>query len=260
MSDIILRTRNLRKSYVVGGKELPVLRRIDLTVRRGEMISVMGLSGVGKSTLLNILGLLDSPTSGSLSYLVDGREVETIRLSQKDKARLRNRHIGFVFQLYHLLPDLDVLENTLLPAMLGRSTWRFRKERTRLEERARELLFRVGVIERERHRPNQLSGGERQRVAVARSLMNEPALLLCDEPTGNLDTETSERIHDLFEELNRTLRTTILIVTHDPGLASRAHQQLRMVDGCFIDGDAEGDGEQPAREDPLETRGQGRLQ
>ncbi|MEE8143109.1 MAG: ABC transporter ATP-binding protein [Planctomycetota bacterium] len=234
-SNIVLRARGLIKNYSSpGGEELSVLRGIDLDLHRGEVHAVMGLSGVGKSTLLNILGLLDSPSSGDLVYSFNSREIDVSSLPDLERARLRNELLGFVFQFYHLLPDLTVLENVLLPAMISQTRFQFRRNRSDHLERARSLLSQVGVLEREQHHPSMLSGGERQRVAIARALMKKPALLLCDEPTGNLDTETSEKIHDLIEELNRSLNTTVLIVTHDPGLAERAHRTLHMVDGRFV--------------------------
>lgn len=229
----VVETRDLKKSYPSPGGRLEVLRGIDMQLSRGELLAIMGLSGVGKSTLLNILGLLDSSTSGEVIFNVDGKPVSTQRASEERRARLRNEFIGFVFQFFHLLPDLDVLENTLLPAMISRSRRRYRKERPELERQARAMLDRVGLGPRIYHRPTELSGGERQRCSIARALMNKPGLLLCDEPTGNLDTETSELIHELFTELNRDLNTSILIVTHDPRLAARADRTLEMVDGSF---------------------------
>ncbi|MCA8962049.1 MAG: ABC transporter ATP-binding protein [Planctomycetes bacterium] len=231
----VVETRALEKSYAGPSGPLQVLRGVDMTLYRGDFVSVMGLSGVGKSTLLNLLGLLDRSTSGDIVYHVDGRAMEASKLSRADRDRLRNQFIGFVFQFFHLLPDLDVTENVLLPTMIARSRRQFRRDEAQLRSRATELLERVGLAERKDHRPSALSGGERQRVAIARALMNDPALLLCDEPTGNLDTETSERIHDLFADLNGELRTTILIVTHDPGLSARADRTLKMIDGVFVE-------------------------
>lgn len=232
-TEIVLETQNLTKSYPAPGGRLEVLRGIDLSLHRGELLAVVGLSGVGKSTLLNILGLLDTSTSGDVIFRPNGEAVFANKVSEDRRARLRNEFIGFVFQFFHLLPDLDVLENTLLPAMINRSRRQYRRDRVQLEERARELLDRVGLGPRIYHRPTELSGGERQRCSIARALMNEPGLLLCDEPTGNLDTQTSEVIHDLFTALNRDLGTSILIVTHDPLLAARADRTLEMVDGRF---------------------------
>jgi lipoprotein-releasing system ATP-binding protein len=230
---IVLEARGITRHFTLGSQKLEVLRGIDLVVREGEMVSVMGMSGVGKSTLLHIIGLLDSASSGSVVYHLPSGPVEASGLREERRAALRNEHSGFVFQFYHLLPDLTVLENVLLPSMIRRSAARYRRERRTLEERARGLLERVGLSDRERQMPNTLSGGERQRVAISRALMNEPRLLLCDEPTGNLDVRTSEQMHELFSELNERFRTTFLFVTHDPSLARRAEVQKRMIDGRF---------------------------
>ena len=199
------------------------------------MVSVMGMSGVGKSTLLNILGLLDTASSGQVIYHLEQGPVEGSGLKEDERAALRNEQIGFVFQFYHLLPDVNVIDNVLLPSMIRRSGARFRREKKQLTERAADLLARVGLSGREKQMPGTLSGGERQRVAIARALMNQPRLLLCDEPTGNLDARTSETMHTLFTELNETYRTTFLFVTHDPSLAKRAEIQKVMIDGVFED-------------------------
>ncbi|MFN0059050.1 MAG: ABC transporter ATP-binding protein [Planctomycetota bacterium] len=233
-TEYVVEAAQLKKSYPAPGGELEVLRGIDLKLRRGEFVAVMGLSGVGKSTLLNIIGLLDHATSGQLLFHIDGRAVDAVQLTHSERAQLCNRSIGFVFQFFHLLPDLNVLENVLLPSMIHRTRREYRAARPALEARARELLERMRIIDRAYHRPNALSGGERQRVAIARALMNSPSLVLCDEPTGNLDKKTSEVIHDLFKQLNRELGTSILVVTHDPNLAMRADRTLQMVDGQFI--------------------------
>jgi len=230
---IVLEARGITRHFSLGGHRLEVLRGIDLVVREGEMVSVMGTSGVGKSTLLHILGLLDTASSGSVIYHLPSGPVEASALREQQRAVLRNDHIGFIFQFYHLLPDLTVLENVMLPSMIRRSRARFRRERRDLEERARALLARVGLTGREKQMPTTLSGGERQRVAISRGLMNEPRLLLCDEPTGNLDVKTSEQIHELFTELNQRYRTTFLFVTHDASLARRADVRKSMIDGMF---------------------------
>tara|TARA_B100001013_G_C24591535_1_gene435012 strand:- start:474 stop:1253 length:780 start_codon:yes stop_codon:yes gene_type:complete len=230
--------RDLHKEYRMQGVTVPVLRGCNLEVKRGEILSIIGMSGVGKTTLLNIMGLLDRPSSGQLVYngrdkALQGRDLAELKLSQK--CNIRNRHFGFVFQFYHLLPDLDVLENVLLPAMISLSYREYRRKRQELKERARELLSRVGVIDRAEFPPSRLSGGERQRVAIARALMNDPELVFCDEPTGNLDTSTGDLIHDLILELNRELGTGFILVTHDQGLASLASRILTMRDGRFED-------------------------
>jgi lipoprotein-releasing system ATP-binding protein len=230
---IVLEARGITRSFELGDRKLEVLRGIDLVVREGEIVSVMGMSGVGKSTLLHIMGLLDTPTTGTVVYHLPEGPVETSGLHENRRAALRNESIGFIFQFYHLLPDLSVAENVLLPAMIRRSAARFRRERKTLVERAHMLIARVGLADRRDQMPSTLSGGERQRVAIARALMNKPRLLLCDEPTGNLDARTSEQMHALFAELNERYRTTFLFVTHDVSLARRADVQKVMIDGKF---------------------------
>ena len=231
---IVLSAESVTRSYPLADRRrLDVLRGIDLEVREGEMVSVMGMSGVGKSTLLNILGLLDTATAGEVTYHLPGGPVRARELDEAERAEIRNEHLGFVFQFYHLLPDVSVLDNVLLPAMIRRSSARYRRERRTLTERARHLLGLVGLDDRRRQRPGTLSGGERQRVAIARALMNEPRILLCDEPTGNLDVRTSEAMHSLFDTLNREERITFLFVTHVPSLARRAGTRKVMVDGRF---------------------------
>ncbi|MGE3164188.1 MAG: ABC transporter ATP-binding protein [Planctomycetota bacterium] len=230
----ILEATDLSRSFTFPGGNVEVLKGVSLTVLTGEIVAIQGESGVGKSTLLNLIGLLDVPTRGSVTYHeAGGRRHNTATLNAAGRAHLRNRFLGFVFQFYHLLPDMDVLENVLIPTMVNRSWFAYNRERRALRDRARDLLARVGVSHRESHRVTTLSGGERQRVAIARALMNDPRLVLCDEPTGNLDTTTSERIHELFRELNETLGTTFLIVTHDRHLAKQAGRSLLMVDGQF---------------------------
>ncbi|HEX3760148.1 MAG TPA: ABC transporter ATP-binding protein [Kofleriaceae bacterium] len=211
----------LGKSYVHGGKALPILWDIDLTLQPGEMVAVVGASGVGKSTFLQILGTLDLPTSGSIRF--DGEELTTMSASRL--AEFRNRRIGFVFQFHHLLPDFTALENVMMPALIQRvpTEWARRK--------ARDILGRVGLSHRLTHRPGELSGGEQQRVALARAMVLEPSLLLADEPTGNLDRTTGEAIHQLFLDLNRERGSTLLVVTHNPDLAVLMPRRLRMVDG-----------------------------
>ncbi|MBN1442991.1 MAG: ABC transporter ATP-binding protein [Planctomycetes bacterium] len=233
---VLYSARNIRKEYRLQGISVPVLKGLHLQIRRGEILSIVGLSGVGKSTLLNILGLLDSPSSGELIY--QGRRSDfhgqnLARLDIQDKSRVRNREFGFVFQFYHLLPDLDVLENVMLPAMILLGVAEYRARKPQIVERARSLLERVGILERQDFPPSRLSGGERQRAAIARALMNDPELVFCDEPTGNLDTVTGHRIHGLILELNRDLGTGFVLVTHDRGLSRLAHRTLAMRDGLF---------------------------
>ncbi|MBN1916892.1 MAG: ABC transporter ATP-binding protein [Verrucomicrobia bacterium] len=226
MADFLVGT-NLVKAYPVGQKQLSVLRGASLSAREGEMLVIMGASGVGKSTLLHILGTLDRPDSGQVFF--DGQDVAS--LSDAVRSRFRNREVGFVFQFYHLLADFTAIENVLIPARIGRR----RGAENSPRHRAIELLEAVGLSERLHHRTAQLSGGEQQRVAIARALMNAPRLLLADEPTGNLDTATSNEIHQMLRRINRERRQTMVIVTHDEGLASLADRVLHMVDGIIVD-------------------------
>jgi lipoprotein-releasing system ATP-binding protein len=220
--------RSLGKSFVHAGRRLDIVKDINLVMEPAEMLSVVGASGVGKSTLLHILGTLDLPTTGQL--LFDGNDVT--RLSPTALADFRNKSIGFVFQFHHLLPEFTALENVMMPALIQRVA------RREAEKRAREILTRVGLAHRLTHKPGELSGGEQQRVALARALVMRPALLLADEPTGNLDAKTGEEIHELFFELNRERGTTMMIVTHNPELAARMPRRLTMVGGTLVEGHA----------------------
>ena len=209
------------KAYIHNGQALPVLADVDLSLAPGDMVAVVGASGVGKSTFLQILGTLDLPTSGSIRF--DGEELT--RMSASRLAEFRNRRIGFVFQFHHLLPEFTALENVMMPALIQRVPI------ARARTRAREILGRVGLGHRLTHRPSELSGGEQQRVALARAMVLEPSLLLADEPTGNLDRTTGEAIHQLFLELNQERGSTLLVVTHNPELAKLMPRRLRMIDG-----------------------------
>ena len=239
MSDLssslpVINARKLVKSFpMANGSELKVLQELDLQIDEAEMVAIVGMSGVGKSTLLHCLGLLDTPTTGEITYRDGDRIWRSTDLSEDDRCQLRNHFIGFVFQFFHLLPDLNVLENVILPTVISQETGEWNRNRSSLENRGEALLERVGLKGRERQSPGTLSGGERQRVAIARALMMSPKLLLCDEPTGNLDSRTSESIHQLLRELHQDLSTSILVVTHDPDLASRADRRLQMIDGRF---------------------------
>jgi len=219
--EAIVSVRGLSRTFFAGGTEVSVLRGIDLDIGEGEMLSVVGASGVGKSTLLHTLGGLDRPTSGQVLYR--GRDIYS--MPESEIASFRNRSVGFVFQFHHLLPEFTALENVLIPAMIGGV------EPRTAEKRAMALLDEVGLSNRSTHRPGELSGGEQQRVAIARALMTEPVIVLADEPTGNLDTHTAESVHDLLSDLNRRKGLTLVIVTHNEKLADRADRIIRMVDG-----------------------------
>ena len=227
-NDIIVETHDLTKVYG-DGAEVRALDGVNLTMRRGEMVAVMGPSGSGKSTLLNMLGALDRPTSGRV--LVNDQDLATI----KNVDRFRAQTVGFVFQFYNLLPTLTARENIEVP-MQGQPISRGQRR-----QRAEELLHLVGLGERMHHQPAQLSGGERQRVAIARALANEPAILLADEPTGNLDSQSGMEVMDLLQEINRQRDMTMLLVTHDPRVARTAQRILTMHDGCIVDDHTVGD-------------------
>ncbi|HZJ73105.1 MAG TPA: ABC transporter ATP-binding protein, partial [Planctomycetota bacterium] len=221
---IVLHATNLQRRYRMGQEVIEVLRGLDLVLRSGESVAVMGRSGAGKSTLLHLMGLLDRPDAGSLQ--IDG--VETSRLSRARRARLRNRNVGFVFQFYHLLPELNALENVMLPLMIQHGTLAWPGQRGAARRQAHALLDELGLADRARHRPAKLSGGERQRVAIARALVGQPRLLLCDEPTGNLDERTSGVIADQLFGLAERHGHSLVLVTHDAELAARAHRVLHL--------------------------------
>ncbi|MCR4321948.1 MAG: ABC transporter ATP-binding protein [Candidatus Brocadiaceae bacterium] len=227
----LLQAIDIYKEYSNGERILPVLQRINLSVEKGEIVVIVGASGAGKSTLLHILGILDTPTSGSVVY----KGINLNTLSAKKQAGMRNRIFGFVFQFYHLLPDFTALENVLLPGFIGGGFSKRKAENKNYTSRAISLLERVGLGDRLTHKPSQLSGGERQRVAIVRALVNNPELLLCDEPTGNLDTKTGHEIRELIWDLNKTLNQTVVIVTHDEEIAKYAGRVVRIVDGCILE-------------------------
>jgi lipoprotein-releasing system ATP-binding protein len=227
---LILKAEELYKSYRMGATEVRVLKGVNLNVRKGEFLAIIGASGSGKSTLLHILGALDKPTRGVVTF--EKRDLSRFRPGELN--RFRNRMVGFVFQFYHLLDELNVLENVFLPAMTGRSVIGWLVCRRRVKNRAKELLAQLGLAERIKHKPYQLSGGERQRVAIGRALMNEPELLLADEPTGNLDSATGNGILDILEKLNGAGQT-IVMVTHDERIAKRAGRIVTLVDGKIKD-------------------------
>lgn len=237
----LLETRDVRYEYALGAQRVPVLKGVDLALAEGETVSIVGKSGVGKTTLLQILGLLDVPTSGQV--MLRGQDVA--RLSAGRRAALRRREIGFVFQFYHLIPELTALENVLLSGRIGEPAAAAFRQRKEERSRALALLERVGLGPRSRHRPSQLSGGEMQRVAIARALFSRPSLLLCDEPTGNLDSDTGASILSLLFGLQAEVGSTLLIVTHDPELARRCTRQVQIVDGRVQNGAAPQNGFEP---------------
>jgi putative ABC transport system ATP-binding protein len=218
--DAVIVTRNLQREYDMGGEVVRALRGVDLTIRKNELVAIMGPSGSGKSTLMNLIGCLDSPTGGE--YWLNGHRVS--ELGDDALARIRNKEIGFVFQTFNLLPRATALHNVELPLVYAGMGAR---ERRRL---AADALGRVGLSDRTQHRPNELSGGQRQRVAIARALVNQPSILLADEPTGNLDSTTSLEIMALFEGLHREGQT-IVIVTHERDIAEHALRQVHLLDG-----------------------------
>src|SRR5437868_6820131 len=222
----LIQLESVTKTYDSGENAVQALGGVDVAIERGEFVAIMGPSGSGKSTLMHILGCLDTPSSGK--YWLDGEDVA--EMSNRALARVRNQKIGFVFQTFNLLPRATILKNVELPLLyagLGRGDRR---------ERAMDALKRVGIDNRAKHRPNELSGGQRQRVAIARALVNNPSLILADEPTGNLDTKTGNEIIRIFEDLAAS-DETIALVTHDPGLADRTHRRIKIVDGQIVDGE-----------------------
>lgn len=218
---------NIQKIYRLGDIEVSVLRGVSLTVEQGEMVALTGASGSGKTTLMNILGCLDRPTSGE--YWLAGKEVS--RFSSDQRARIRNEKIGFVFQNFNLLPRTSALENVAMPLLYTEK----QVAESRANTRAKALLSRVGLQDRMSHEPSQLSGGQQQRVAIARALVNLPGLLLADEPTGNLDSATSEEILGMFQQLNREEGITIFLVTHDPDVVAYANRAIHIRDGVIAD-------------------------
>ena len=221
----IIRVEQVTKTYGNGAKQVEVLKGIDLTFERAETTAIVGASGVGKTTLLHILGTLDRPTSGIVRY----EEQDVFVLNERELARFRNREIGFVFQFHHLLPEFTALENTMMPCLIQGIS------RREALQRAETMLTLVGLKARLTHKPGELSGGEQQRVAVARALVLEPKVLLADEPTGNLDTKTGDSVLELLQELNRVKRVTLIVVTHNLKLANRLSRQIQLVDGKAVE-------------------------
>ncbi|EDK26373.1 ABC transporter, ATP-binding protein [Vibrionales bacterium SWAT-3] len=219
-----LQCNDIRKTYREGSLDTEVLKGVSFEIEKGELVSIIGTSGSGKSTLLHILGALDDASAGSVSFL--GQDLA--KLSSNKQAKLRNQHLGFVYQFHHLLSDFSALENVAMPLLIGG------EKPAKAKQEAQLLLDKVGLSHRVDHRPSELSGGERQRVAIARALVNKPALVLADEPTGNLDHNTALSIYDLMRELNREYDTAFLVVTHDGELAAKMDRQLHMQDGLLV--------------------------
>ncbi len=224
--EFIIEAQGVYKSYRMGAAQVQVLKGADIAVKKGEFVAIVGASGSGKSTLLHILGALDRPDKGVVRF--EGRDLNGMGGGELNE--YRNKMIGFVFQFYHLLDELNVLENVILPAMVPAGVFGWMSKRTGVKKRGLELLKAVGLEERATHKPYQLSGGERQRAAIGRALINEPRLLLADEPTGNLDSATGNGILELLERLNRAGQT-IVMVTHDERVAKRAGRTITLADG-----------------------------
>ncbi|MBS9463637.1 ABC transporter ATP-binding protein [Flagellimonas sp. 389] len=219
----MIKASNIKKRY----GELQVLKGVDLEIKQGEVVSIVGASGAGKTTLLQILGTLDSPSNKKDSSLFINTK-DVTQLNDKNLARFRNEHIGFIFQFHQLLPEFTALENVCIPAFIKKTS------KTEAEKRAKELLDFLGLTDRYHHKPNALSGGEQQRVAVARSLINNPSVILADEPSGNLDSESADNLHQLFFKLRDEFGQTFVLVTHNSELANMADRKLTMVDGLIV--------------------------
>lgn len=220
---MLLHVENIKKDYLMGKKVISVLKGATLAVDRGEIIAIMGKSGAGKSTLLNIIGTLDRPDSGDIFF----EEQPLFKYNDRQLAEFRNKNIGFVFQFHYLLPEFDALENVMMPGLINSS------DDKKLREQAEEILVRVGLADRLHHRSNELSGGEQQRVAFARALINQPKLILADEPSGNLDIHSSEILHEMMWSFSKEFNTAFIVVTHDRTLAEKADKIINMVDGVI---------------------------
>lgn len=225
MNNPVLACYGLAKSYLDGAAKIDVLTAIDLEVNAGEMVAIVGTSGSGKSTLLHLLGGLDKPTSGHV--ILNGKKIQD--LSEKEKCQLRNNHLGFVYQFHHLLPEFSALENVSMPLLIHGD------EPKKIREKAENLLEQVGLKDRLNHRLGQLSGGERQRVAIARALVANPLCVLADEPTGNLDPSNAERVLQLFFDLQKACKTSVVMVTHDTAIAKRAQRIMKIEQGKLVE-------------------------
>lgn len=222
--DKIIQIRNLTRKYV-DGVEIMALDGVDLDIEKGEFLAIVGPSGSGKSTLLNLIGILDTPSSGTI--LLKG--IDITGMSDKERSRMRNQELGFIFQYHHLLPDFNALENVMMPLLINGI------KPSKARENARQMLEEVGLGDRLYHRSNQLSGGQNQRVAIARALVNNPSIVIGDEPTGNLDSKSSENIYELLRKLNREHNQTFILVTHDERMAAKTDRIIRLVDGKIIE-------------------------
>ena len=224
MSNTVVRLENVVKTYSMGESEVHALRGISFTIEQGEFLSIMGPSGSGKSTCMNMIGCLDRPTSGIVE--INGKE--TAKMTEKELALLRNQTVGFVFQQYHLIASMNVLENVMLPLKYQKV------EKSERVERAKLALEAVGLGERIKHRPHELSGGQKQRVAIARAMITKPKILLADEPTGALDSTTGKQVMAMFSKINQEEGTTVIIVTHDPGIGESTRRCIRILDGQIV--------------------------
>jgi len=220
MSDIILECTNLSRTFKQGKLRVEVLKNLNLKIRNSELVAIVGASGSGKSTLLHLLGGLDAPSTGTIN--IAGKDI--LKMSERRLSRFRNEKIGFVYQFHHLLPEFDALENICMPL------WIQGFDKNKAKERAAKLLDKIGLLERKDHRPAELSGGERQRIAIARALITKPDIILADEPTGNLDNKTADKVFDLILELNKASGTAMIVVTHDKELAGRMDKILELKD------------------------------
>ncbi len=226
---MILKADNLKKTYSkVKGKEVPVLKGLSLEIKKGEFVALMGPSGVGKSTLLHLLGSLDSPDSGEIQLNINGNSYIYSNMTEPQLSRVRNNHIGFIFQFHHLLPEFTSLENVMMPALINGDSFAL------AGRKAKELMESVGVSERLDHKPSELSGGEQQRVAIARALINEPSIIFADEPTGNLDSANASSVLELIVKLRKEWSLTILVATHSQSIASASERIITLGDGQIV--------------------------